>query len=57
MWQKEQDVRKKSTDSRDVILELRGCDKHEVQACHRHNKTPNYIMCSSLKYPEGMEAW
>src|SRR5512147_2203685 len=46
MWKANQDERKSWANSRDDILEARGCGHQRLYACHRHNKDKNYVMCS-----------
>jgi len=57
MWQAKRDEQRGYEDSSDTIFEARGCDHQKLYACHRHNKDPNYIMCSSRDYPANAEKW
>ncbi len=57
MWQAAQDSARASTDSNDTIIEARGCGHEKLQACHRHNKDANYIMCFGMEYPPGATKW
>lgn len=56
MW-KAKDEERRSWANRDQIIEVRGCGKQKLYACHRHNKDANYIMCSDLEYLPDMTHW
>jgi hypothetical protein len=57
MWQAAQDSARASSDSDETIVEARGCGHETLQACHRHNKDPSYIMCFGMAYPVGVAKW
>ena len=57
MWQAKQDERRSYEESSDAIFEAKGCGAQKLYACHRHNKDPSYIMCSSRDYPAGVAKW
>jgi hypothetical protein len=57
IWQTAKDESDASENSLNEVFEARGCDHQALYSCHRHNKQPNTIMCSSRDYPAGVTKW
>jgi hypothetical protein len=55
MWEADRKRATEYEDSRDSLVELRGCGHQVLYACHRF-KNGNKFMCSSKEYPPGVKA-